>query len=500
MGQRDISPPDSGNAGAGCLIVFGLPFFLIGAFLAEQAIFGTVQKSSDRLPMACGGLLFAAVGAAIIMGGIWAVRSARRTRALRDAQPDQPWLWNSDWAAGAIPDSAGVGAIALWVFALLWNGLSWPITILAMREARRDPKVFLVLIFPAVGLAILWGAIYQTLRRMKFGRSVLELETLPGCVGGWLAGTIQTAAPLAPESLHLSLRCIRRTTTGSGKQRHTSESVLWEAEQSLTGKLDLGKHGGNAIPVSFQIPARCRPTEQIASRDEILWRLRAHAAVPGADYAADFLVPVFDAADRMQPQGFVPRAEAPAARLRAPTPARSRRGDDPRIRFTIGPGMRKRFVFPAGRNRGSAITLTIFALVLGGAGYLAQAVHGPWFIGVLCGAVGGLFGWGALVSWFREIELTIDSHGVQYQWRMLGMGGVRSIDAGDISSIAFHSNTTVNNVKYYKIEAKLKENGGEQKLISGLRQRDAQWIAGEIAQSLNVVSTEDSEPAGIDPS
>jgi hypothetical protein len=37
-----------------------------------------------------------------------------------------------------------------------------------------------------VGLALLASAIYFTLRRLRFGRSTLVLETIPGCIGGWL--------------------------------------------------------------------------------------------------------------------------------------------------------------------------------------------------------------------------------------------------------------------------------------------------------------------------
>src|SRR5829696_1857403 len=152
---------------------------------------------------------------------------------------------------------------------------------------------YIPLIFPVIGLIPLAIAAYLTARYLKFGRSVLELETLPGCIGGWLAGTIRTTVALREhESVRLALRCVRRATRGSGKNRRTSESTLWEAEQTLVGRLPLDRDGGNAIPVAFRIPHGCEPTLD-RHRDDILWRLRVRAAMPGADYAADFTVPIF---------------------------------------------------------------------------------------------------------------------------------------------------------------------------------------------------------------
>jgi hypothetical protein len=53
----------------------------------------------------------------------------------------------------------------------------------------------------------------QLRARARFGRSVLELETLPGVVGGYLAGTICVPALLdAPEGVRLELECVARTT------------------------------------------------------------------------------------------------------------------------------------------------------------------------------------------------------------------------------------------------------------------------------------------------
>src|SRR5206468_11930477 len=137
-------------------------------------------------------------------------------------------------------------------------------------------------------MAMLGWAIYLTVRRFKFGRSILHLQTLPGCIGGYLAGTIETSHPIhAATSVRLVLRCIQRTTTHSRSlndgrsRRSTWDEPLWEKEQILSGVPATG------IPVSFEIPPRRRATGKMSDRDEIVWRLSVHADTPGADYAAE---------------------------------------------------------------------------------------------------------------------------------------------------------------------------------------------------------------------
>src|SRR5947207_11713331 len=96
----------SNQAGAGCLIAFGVPFFLAGALIVEQSIYGKVRQG-DRVGMGFFGAFFALVGLAIIAGGIWSVRSARRLKALRETHAAEPWLIDRAWAGGTIKDAAG---------------------------------------------------------------------------------------------------------------------------------------------------------------------------------------------------------------------------------------------------------------------------------------------------------------------------------------------------------------------------------------------------------
>jgi hypothetical protein len=447
--------------------------------------------------MAGFGALFALVGGGIIAGGIAVGRSVRRRKALVEAHPTEPWRANPAWASGTIQDASGWTVLFLWGFAIVWNGIAWAAMFAARDDMRREKALMFLALFPLVGVLLLALAIYQTMRRLKFGRSILVMETMPGCVGGWLAGNVQTRAPIvADNGVHLALRCIRRVTTGSGKNSSTNETTLWESEQTIVGRLPQGSQGGSAIPIAFKIPEKCRVSDDSNTRDQIVWRLRLQVALPGADYAADFVVPVFDA-PQTQPVGFVPHAEHTAAPIRGAEPQKSGQSDDPRIQFLRGPGNRKRFIFPAGRQVGCAVTVTIFALVFVGGGMLIYNLDGPWFIAIIAEVIAAGIAWGAMILWFREVEIAFDPRGVERNTRMLMQRGTRTTPASDVAAVTYHSDTQVNDTSYYTVQLKLKDNNTVN-LVGMLLVRDAQWIASEIASTLGVPSEEKATEPGTD--
>ena len=58
----------------------------------------------------------------------------------------------------------------------------------AISEGQYWTLIFLI--FPLIGLAILYAAIHRTLVWRRYGRSYVELQTLPGVVGGRLRGDV----------------------------------------------------------------------------------------------------------------------------------------------------------------------------------------------------------------------------------------------------------------------------------------------------------------------
>jgi hypothetical protein len=245
-------------------------------------------------------LVFGAIGFGMLIGGLMSYKTSRAEAALAAAHPNTPWMWKTDWAAGSMVSSSKGVMVAALLLAVFWNVVTAPLWLVLPGEILNKGHrwALLGLLFPAIGLALIGWAVYSFLRWRKFGQSVFQMASVPGVVGGQLAGVVRTSAKIRPEDgFHLLLRCVRRITTGSGKQRSTVEHTLWEDEGTVMHELLEDQAEVSAIPVEFQIPFDCQPSDGRNSDDQTIWRLTASAAVPGIRYSATFEVPVFRTAD-----------------------------------------------------------------------------------------------------------------------------------------------------------------------------------------------------------
>ncbi|MEJ2085129.1 MAG: hypothetical protein P8Y44_05540, partial [Acidobacteriota bacterium] len=235
-------------------------------------------------------------GVGFIFMALWSVRKHEAQQALEVAHPEDPWLWKMEWQEGKIKSTGKAQFVLPAVMATFWNLISAPLIFFIPGEVLDNGnKLALIgLVFPIVGVGLAVWAIRAFARWKKLGDSVFEMRAVPGVIGGELAGRIVTSVDLeATEGFHLTLSCINRVTTGSGKNRSTSERVLWQQEHHLLKELLDWDPTRSEIPVLFAIPYDATPTEKRSDDDEVLWRLELKAEVPGLDYAARFEVPVF---------------------------------------------------------------------------------------------------------------------------------------------------------------------------------------------------------------
>jgi hypothetical protein len=249
--------------------------------LAFQSIFGAV---------------FGGVGFGLLA---WALISRRKTAARKQAvaaHPGEPWLWNAEWAAGRITCSGKTLMFFLAGFALFWNLMSAPLLFILPGEIfeKGNTAAWFGMVFPAVGLGLIVAAAWAVLRWRKYGESIFQMASVPGVLGGSLAGVIRTSKPIEPdEGFRLVLRCIQQRTSGSGKNRSTTETTLWQDEQVVRRGLESPGAESSAVPVLFAVPYDQPPSSAEEENPKIIWRLEARASVPGIDYRATFDVPVF---------------------------------------------------------------------------------------------------------------------------------------------------------------------------------------------------------------
>jgi len=138
-------------------------------------------------------------------------------------------------------------------------------------------------------------AVSWTRGQLKYGKSIFEMSTYPGIVGGELAGTIYTRMKDIPkDGFKVQLVC-ELTEHSSGRSSNTSTVSLWTAERKvLMQELKMGPEGVS-IPVSFSIPPGAEETDLWWSSHgrRINWMLLAFSGRKGTQYLSQFNVPIF---------------------------------------------------------------------------------------------------------------------------------------------------------------------------------------------------------------
>jgi uncharacterized membrane protein HdeD (DUF308 family) len=473
--------PAKQAAAFGCLVLFMLPFAAVGVFSLVQAVRQAAAGDwGGAAFMGLFGLVFGLVG----FGGLIAAAKSRRTiaatEALRSRHPEAPWMWRADWASGRIEDSNRSTMIAAWAFAGLWNLISLPGAYLGLRQALRDETyaALLVLLFPAVGLGLLVWAIRATIRFRSFGVSRLELDTVPARVGRSLRGIVRTTGTLDPrEGLRVTLTCVRRMTSGSGKNRSTSERVLWQEEQTVPGRQTRSAEGMiTTVPVAFEVPADAAPCDTTSSRDQVVWRLSLSAEVPGVDYAATFEVPVFRTAEGEDLPPSEPAAvPAPVAPFVQPATSR--------VRVTRNRRGTK-IVFPAARNPGASASLTVFLVIWLGAVWAMVHFGAPLFFHLIFGAFGQLLIWGTVGSWLGVSRVTVGGGAVTVASGVLAPTRERRLAAAEIAEVTTRIGMQAGSTPYYDLVL-VRTDGKRVNAGRGLRdKREAEWLAATMREAL----------------
>jgi hypothetical protein len=480
-----MKPATSGAFGCGAL--FALPFlgFGLGAVVVAVSRFGAGDRSGAAA-LGFLGAVFAFVGVGLLVALVAGRRDARRREQLQEQYPGQPWLWREDWAAGRVNDSSPRAAAGLWWFALMWNLIALPGSFFALRAAltENNPGGWVALLFPLVGVGLLAAAVRASLRSRKFGTSRLDLVTKPAALGHGLGGVIRSRADIRPaDGFGLVLSCVRVVRSGSGKNRSTRETVLWQEEKRVPGQRGPGGPQDGIvtnIPVAFRIPADVAPFDDGNPNDRVLWRLRVSASIPGVDYGALFEVPVF----RTQASDSPPTAVT--ERLLGAEPAAEwRQPADSPIRVTSR-GSVTEVLFPAGRNRGAALGLTLFTALWGAAVTGMFILHAPFVFKLVFALFGGLLVYLTLRLWFRVVRVAADRERLSVAAGLGTAREVRTVPAAEVRDVELKIGMQSGDRVWYDLYV-VRANGRKFEAGGGIRdKREAEWIASRLRDALGL--------------
>jgi hypothetical protein len=388
-------------------------------------------------------VVFGAAGFGMLALAVFGYRSAATDAKLAARHPDKPWLCKKAWSDGKIKSSSGIMALFLVVFTFFWNVMSIPAAFaFVFDKGKLDSWAYLILLFPTIGIILMICAVVTVLRWLRFGRTTFEMAAVPGVIGGQLAGVIRLPARIEPEDgFRLALNCVQKTISGDSSH----ETVLWQEEQVIARGMASADREGSAIPVLFQIPYDCRPTDESGSSGRTFWRLIATAKLPGPNFSANFEVPVFKT-PQSDPNFVVDRSLI-AAYTAAEDPECDLR--EAGILKTDAPSSEGiRLVFPMARAPGMAFLFTATGLVFGGVPVIMYYSSAPWIIGLVFGVAFGALGLlllaGAVDVWFFRSVVDVSKYNLTISGGLFGLGRERRIDPGDIEKFVTKNRMSVN--------------------------------------------------------
>ncbi len=461
-------------------------FSLIVAFLALVGILALVLLLHDeigsgfRMPrQRAMGLLSSAIvcgGLIILLFGIRSKKQAIADSLKKTDDDEKPWLRRKDWATGRIITTSKKAAVLLWIVVLFWCIASVGISLAVVPAQWQAGNHFalIALVFPVIGLALIFFALRTTLAWRRFGKSVFEMKSVPAAVGGALAGKIRVYGNSRPEhGWHVALSCFRRTTSGPVNNLKTTEKILWRDEKWL--RPDLPQTGSHAIgiPVFFQLPGD-KPESTPDTGDGIHWRLEAWARFPGPDFRAAFEVPVF-------------KLEEPQQVSEDPTLPHQLSLDEIRKQIRskiqiIADG--KEYFFPAGRAPGFAIGATAVCLIWTGIVVLLACIRAPLPITLIFGAMDLLMLSYVLDLWLRRNRVAISAQAIKIEtgWHLFKKEN--SLKISDAVNFFAEIGTPVGHLAYYDLKLRTRD-GKELTLAKNLNHKpEADWLARQMTAAV----------------
>jgi hypothetical protein len=424
-------------------------------------------------------LVFGGVGFGLICVAVSSSRAARRQATQQEQYPGEPWKWRDDWRVGRLEAKGGAMAWGLGIFATLWNLITWPALIgLYSMDALQFGPQWLFLLFPVIGLLVAWWAVYVVIRRIRWGVSEFELVSIPGVLGGPLAGMVHVPRRIAAESGYtIRLACVQAIRERSGGKSSTREVIRWSHAKTISRDL-RGEGDRTTIPVQFIIPY----DQPGSDRDDIKWKLTAEAATEGVDYRAEFEVPVFETEASSQ----TPPADVDDADSLYATPNEFATVVS-HMRAVLEEDFpdRRAIYFPMARNRGLAVGLSAVAAVCVAITAVLYVSPAPIWFPIVTGLFSVLMLALASNAVLERSRLEFGSRGVAYQRSVIRFGKRREFAPQQIKEIVVEkSGTEVNGVPYWNVVLRTNE-GDDHRLAAEIKDRQ---IADRLAEEISTAA------------
>ncbi|HEU5232975.1 MAG TPA: HEAT repeat domain-containing protein [Terriglobales bacterium] len=480
----------SSKLGVAFLFCFGLAFAgMGGAFMLKCLSAPQTMPNSTAGAIFAGG--FALIGLLIMGGTLYAASKLKQDDEAKAAHPDSPWLWRQDWAQSRVYGRQNNRAAALWVATIVVGCLTLPwIFIASHPDAHKaaPPLIFFLVLGSFAPLTAV-SAIIATIRRERYGKTYFEFDSLPISPGKKMTGRIELhLASGAQHGIDVRLCCVRRITTGSGKEQSTHDEILWEQEQNVPSNLLGFGAVGTSVPVSFDVPADAYESNSENPRDKVLWLLRAKADVTGVDFKEEYELPVFRTAASSAPSAATSSnsvfttsfgaAAAPVFAMQAESGPVERPAKTSAVISTDWNGTQ--MYFPPLRNPASTLALFGIAAAWTAVVYFLPHSEAPKFFFTVFGCVDVLLLLALFSAIFSSTRITLSGDTLTRRKSFLGLARTKAIPFSEIAEIHPYSGFQQNTNIFYGLRLTTKS-GRKLNLVNGIADRqEARWLVSQI--------------------
>jgi len=411
------------------------------------------------LPYAMGGL-FALVGGARLVAELR--RGADRDAAQRalEKHRDAPWRVRPEWRTDELVASTPLDRSFV-VLALFWNVFSWPLAFLLIDAELQsgNQAVWVVAIFPVIGLGMLAKLAYELVRARKFGETVVRLDPMPPRLGRRFEGTLRAkiGREARPDNGFLvRVSCyrqqVRYTRDSDGdRTRRIERHLLWRDETRLRDR--SVQYGTQVeVPFAFDLPDDAPASTPLKLDNRILWEVAAEAEIPGIDFAAGVEVPVFPAEPGSMPAeaSGTPGAGGEPG-FGAASPGATQRGSNAVPAWSFEEPLTKGIVlveepdlfelhFTAARKRTGAIIMGVLGVVL--LVGVVPALTASVLLGLILLVLGGFLVFGSIQQGTNDTVLRVEDGRLQVRHDGIGMPADIDMPVEQLEEVMVHLGTS----------------------------------------------------------
>jgi hypothetical protein len=245
------------------------------------------------------GAIFSIAGAMLVSGLIPGIRNGIDREKLKKT-PDSPWLADSRWQGFTIRTVNCRNLLISWAIAVLITVfVTFFLTVMLMDNNVPVFAWAIIGIFTLAALFIDASTIYQTIRYFRFGESSITISQFPIAIGDEFVAVMSARRKFAPgQDFFCELLCEKKTTTGTGKNSHSTTEILYKSCQQIRAGNENFTGHHFFLPVKLKIVNKAPQTTSENANPSVTWKLNVSAAIPGVDFAAEFILPDYLVNDR----------------------------------------------------------------------------------------------------------------------------------------------------------------------------------------------------------